>query len=212
MASQVDIVNDACIIVGAAPVTAITDNLPQARAFNAVWNVERDNELRTHVWKFAKARASMAALSTAPASGPYTSQFELPAGCLRVLIVGDSYPGADVSDYRSGPGTDDYSIEGGLVLSNLPAPLSISYVQQVTDPTLFDPSFSKALAAKLAFVCCFRITNSLEQQKQAMAIYKDAIREAIRANALESVPTVAGDDTWISVRMGGAGSNAIVNF
>lgn len=212
MASQVDICNDAAIVLGAAPITSITDTSNQARAFNAVWNTERDSELRTHIWKFSLARAALPALSTAPASGPYTSQYALPAGCLRVVTVGDSWPAADVSDYRSGPTTDDYSVEGNLILSNLPAPLSVRYVQQITDPGLFDAAFAKAFAAKLAFVCCFRITSSLEGQKQAMAMYKDAIREALRANALESTPSFPGDDTWVAVRLAGAGSNAITNF
>lgn len=212
MASQVDIVNEACILLGATPVTAITDNSNQARAFSAVWNTERDGELRKHLWKFAMARAALPALASVPASGPYTQQYAVPSGCLRVITVGDSWPAADVSDYRSGPTTDDYSVEGGLILSNLPAPLSVRYVQQITDPGLFDAAFAQAFAARLAYVCCFRITSSLERQKEAAVAYKDAIREAIRANALESTPVYPGDDTWVSVRMAGAGSNAIVNF
>lgn len=212
MASQTDICNDALTLLGAAAINAITDQLNQARALNAVWNLERDSELRKHRWKFSIARAAMPALASAPASGPYTQWFELPAGCLRVLEVGDSYPGADLSDYRSSPTTDDYMIEGGKVLSNLPAPLSIRFVQQVTDPTQWDSAFCSLFATRLAYVTCFRITQSNGLQKDMMASYKDALKEAIRANALETTPTFPADDTWVAARLGGSGSPTTVSF
>lgn len=212
MASQVEVCNVACMLLGAAPINAISDQTNQARAFNAVWNLERDNELRAHRWKFSIGRAALPALATVPASGPYTQQFELPANCLRVLEIGDSWPGMDLSDYRSGPTTDDYSVEGQMVLSNLSAPLSIRYVQQITDPGLFDACFAKAFAAKLAETCCSRITESESKKKVAMAFYRQAVADAIRANALESTPTVPADDSWVTTRAIGAGGAPNVRF
>jgi len=208
MASQTDICNDALTILGAGTINAITDQSNQARALNAVWNVQRDAELRKHRWKFSIVRASMPALAGAPASGPYTQWFQLPAGCLRVLEVGDSYAATDLSDYRSGPTLDDYSIEGGKVLSNLSAPLSIRYVQQVTDPTQWDAAFTAAFAARLAARTCFRITQSNESVKLAEARYKQDILDAIRANALETTPTFLADDTWVSTRPVGSDGSA----
>lgn len=212
MASQVEICNDACTILGASTINSITDQSAQARALNAVWNLERDAELRKHRWKFAIVRAKLPALSSVPVSGPYTQQFQKPAGCLRILEIGDSYPAIDMSDYRSGPTTDDYSIEGGMILSNLPAPLSIRYIVQIIDPTLFDSAFASAFAAKLAERTCFRITQSHEGEKIAVARYKQDILDAIRANALETTPTLPADDTWVAVRAGGAGSPTTINF
>lgn len=212
MSSQVDICNVACTILGAGLISSITDGTNQARTFNALWNTERDAELRQHIWKFSIARAKLAALSTVPASGPYNQQFQLPAGWLRVIQVGDSYPGIDLSDYRSSPTNDDYVIEGNLVLSNLSAPLSLRYVQQVTDPTQFDSAFASALSARLAKKGCFRITNSTEKEKQATADYKDAIKEAVKANALESPPTFQADDTWVATRPMGSGGAPNVRY
>lgn len=212
MASQTEICNDAAILLGAAPINAITDATNQARAFNAVWNLERDNELRAHRWKFSIARAALPALLSVPASGPYTQQFQLPANFLRALEVGDGYPGMDLSDFRSGPTTDDYSIEGQLILSNLSAPLSLRYVQQITDPGLFDACFAKAFAAKLAWTCCLRITESDSRQNRCMQAYRAALLEGTRANALESPPVVQADDSWVTTRAMGAGGAPNVRF
>lgn len=202
----------ALTILGASTINAITDNSNQARALSAVWNVERDAELRKNLWKFSIARKALPALAGSPVSGPYTIQYELPAGALRTLLVGESYPGADMSDYRSGPPTSDYMIEGNLILTNLPAPLAWRGVVVVEDCTQWDAAFSSAFAARLADRCCFRITNSLNGQKMARDDYRQAIREAIRTNALESPPQMPADDTWIAARLGGAGSPTIVNF
>lgn len=210
--SQTDIANSACTLLGAATINAITDPSNQAKALNAIWDSTRDSELRKHRWKFAIARAALPALASKPLSGPYNQQFELPADNLRVLEIGDSYPGSDLSDYRSGPTSDDYSIEGGMVLSNLSAPLSIRYIRQIVDPTQWDASFANSLAAQLAYMSCFRITQSLGQQKACQDAYKQAILDAVRANALETTPTVPADDTWIMTRPLGSGGAPNVRF
>lgn len=215
MAAQTDVCNIAATILGASPINAISDGSPQARAFNAVWNTVRDSELRKHVWKFSIARAQLAMLSSAPVNGPYNQQFALPAGCLRVLQVGDSnydYPGVDLSDYRSGPTNDDYVVEGNLILSNLSAPISLRYVQSVTDCTQWDACFADAMGARLAFTCCFRVTNSLSGQKMAGEMYQQAMRDAIRTNALETPPTVPADDTWVATRPVGSGGAPNIRY
>lgn len=212
MAAQVDIMNDACLQLGVATITAPSDTSNQARAMNAVWAVERDNELRAHWWKFAIARGSLPALASVPVSGPFKTQFQLPAGWLRAMEIGDAYPSVDLSDYRSGDSDDAYSIEGGMILTNYPAPLTVRYIQQIVNPGLFDADFAKMLACRLAKTCCYRLTNSLELAKVAMQNYKDALGDAIRANALESVPVYPADDTWIATRLGDGGSRAFVNF
>ena len=90
MSSQTEICNSALTLLGADTINAITDQTTNARALNAVWNLERDSELRKNIWKFSITRANLPALADAPVNGPYTAQFELPSGCLRVLQVGNS--------------------------------------------------------------------------------------------------------------------------
>lgn len=215
MASQTEICNSALTLLGADSINAITDQGNSARALNAVWNLERDSELRKHIWKFSITRANLPALAKAPVNGPYTAQFELPSGCLRVIQVGNSnfdWPGVDLSDFRSGPTNDDYIIEGGMVLTNLAPPISIRYVQQVTDPTLWDACFTAAFAARLARATCFRITQSTSKEKDAIAEYQSQIMEAVRTNALETPPNAQADDTWIATRPVGAGGAAWIRY
>ena len=201
MASQTEICNLALSFIGAGTIVNITDNNMKAQVLNAEYASVRDSELRKHTWRFSIKRDSLPALITVPVSGPYGQEFQLPSDCLKVLMVGDSYPGADLSDYRTGPSTDDYSVEGDKILSNLPAPLSIKYVYQVVDTGLYDSSFTIAFASMLAWRICERITQSLDKRKAASQEYDEAISAAVRANAIEKVPEYPADSSWVLSRM-----------
>ena len=215
MADQTSICNDALTLLGAATINAITDQSNQAYALNAIWNLERQSELRKHIWKFSISRYQCPLLATPPVNGPYNQAFGLPPDNLRILCVGDSnydYPGVDLSDYRAGPTLDDYVIEGNQVLSNLTAPISLRYVRDIPDPTQWDSAFAAAFAARLANRACFRITQSHQGEQVAQARYKQDLMDAVRANALETPPTQLGDDSWVATRPLGSGGAAWIRY
>lgn len=200
MASAVEICNRALGKLGAETITSLADNTTNARALNTSYAIVRDAELRRRRWRFAIKRASLAALSTAPISGIYKLQFQLPSDCLRILDVSDSWPGSDTSDYRTST-TADYSLEGRTILTNIKAPLPLRYIAQITDTGLFDSAFVEAFAARLAWENCERITQSGSKRQLAMTEYKQAIREAVMANALENPPEYAADSSWMTARI-----------
>lgn len=215
MSSQTEICNAALTLLGAGTINAITDQSNQAYALNAIWDSARQAELRKHVWKFAITRANVPLLASVPVNGQYTQTFAYPPNCLRILQCGNSgldYPGVDLSDYRSGPTLDDYMLEGNTILSNIAAPLSVRYVQDMKDPTQWDTAFSNAFAAHLADRACFRITQSHDGEKVAQARYKEDIMDALRANALETPPTMMGDDSWIATRPVGSGGAPWIRY
>lgn len=200
MASDINIANRALQKLGAASITSFNDNSTAGRAMNLAYPIVRDAELRRYLWKFAITRADLAPLSTAPVNGIFNLQYQLPAQCLRVLNVGDYSPGADTSDYRNRT-VADYSIEGNLILTNISSPLSLRYIQQITDPGKFDSAFCEALAARLAWETCEQVTQSGEKRKLAMTEYKQALMEAVRANALEIPPDFLPDNAWMLARI-----------
>lgn len=198
--SEVLICNRALQLLGDDPIIALTDNSKRARAMNLAYAPVRDAELRRRRWKFSIARAQLPANATAPLSD-YANAFPLPTDWLRLIGGADlgSYP--DLADF-SATRNALYSLEGRQVLTNLPAPLSIRYIRQVTDTSMFDAAFAEALCARLAYECCEQITQSDSKQQLAMARYKQAISEALRANALESATESIADDSWIAARLG----------
>jgi hypothetical protein len=198
--SEVAIANAALIKLGADRITALTDNNDRARVLNARYAEVRDAELRRRRWRFATARTTLPALATPPAFG-YGYAYQLPSDFLRLIQIGEHDLGLDLTDYRAAP-NGLYSIEGGTLLTDLGPPLPIRYVRRVTDTALMDPAFREALAARLAFECCERLTQSDSKKQLAWGDYREALREAVRANAIESAVEYPSDDSWVMARLG----------
>jgi hypothetical protein len=196
--SEVDICNAALIKLGADTITALTDDNVRGRTMNSRYAGVRDAELRRHRWRFSIARVSLPALSSTPDSD-YDFQYQVPNDFLRLIEGGDILSIANLTDFRSASNAL-YSLEGRAILTNLGAPLAIRHIAQITDTATFDAAFTEALAARLAFECCKKITGNETEKESCWADYKNAIREAIRANALEAAPQDPADDSWVVAR------------
>lgn len=134
-------------------------------------------------------------------SGPFTTMYALPSDCLRILQVGDTYPGLDLTDYRLGPDDSDYTQEGRNLLCDYGSPLSLVYVSDITDTTLFNSWFCMYLAAELAWTCCERLTGSDAKQEAAKSRKEYAQSRAAQSNAFLNPPESNADDSWIACRM-----------
>jgi hypothetical protein len=197
--SETSICNSACVKLGAELIITRADGNNRARALNARFDQVRDAELRKHRWKFAIKRAALPALADAPLSD-YDFQYQLPVDFLRLIEGGDITAVVDLSDCRNLGSNELYSIEGDRILTNLGAPLNIRYIARITDTALFDPAFEEAFASKLAFECCERITQSDSKKDSCRQDYKEAIRAAVRANALEQASRSQADAEWVVAR------------
>ena len=196
--SEVSIINAALTKLAEAAIESRTDDNERARVMNQRYDAVRDAELRRHRWKFSIKRTSLPALAAAPDSD-FERQFQLPNDYLRIIEGGDLISVPDHTDYRSAESAL-FSIEGRAILTNLSAPLSIRYIAQITDTATFDAAFTEALASRLAFECCKRITGNENEKAGAWEDYRNAIKEAARANALETPPQSQADDTWVTAR------------
>lgn len=196
--SEVSIINAALTKLAEEPIESRADDNERARVMNLRYDGVRDAELRRRRWKFSIRRESLAALVAEPDSD-YERQFQLPNDFLRLIEGGDLRSMVDMSDYRSGP-TALYQIEGRTILTDLGAPLAIRYIARITDTAFFDSAFTEALASRLAYECCKRITGNENEKASCWEDYRNAIKEATKANALESAPEAQGDDTWVMAR------------
>jgi hypothetical protein len=198
MASQVDIANRALTKLGEARIVSFTDNTNIARTVNSMWDVVRDAELRSHVWRFALARASLPALVDAPTFG-YNYQYQLPSDCLRLVEVAE-FRVNNLADYIN---RDDsiYTVEGNKILTDLGAPLNIRYIQQTLDTAQFTIDFVEVLACRLAAEMAEVLTNSMEMRKMAWQEYNQAVSLAVKTNSLELPSKSAFDDSWMIGRL-----------
>tara|TARA_B100000161_G_scaffold265107_1_gene240083 strand:+ start:2254 stop:2835 length:582 start_codon:yes stop_codon:yes gene_type:complete len=169
MASVVSICNSALNQLGAASITALTDNSKNARLCNARYETIRDAVYRSHPWNCLIRRKQLAQDTATPAYG-FKFQFTLPSDCLRVLVL-DAY-------------NSDHKVEGRKILCN-ESTIKISYVAQITDPNELDVLTRETISAGLAADLAYAITANLQVSKLMQDKYQFKLSEARHTDASE---------------------------
>ena len=169
MASVVSICNSALNQLGAASITALTDNSKNARLCNERYETVRDAVFRAHPWNSLIKRQQLAQDTATPAYG-FSYQFTLPSDSLRVLVI-DAY-------------NSDYKVEGRKILCNEKS-IKISYISQVTDPNEMDVLLRETIAAGIAADIAYAITANLQVSKLMQEKYQYKLSEARHADASE---------------------------
>ena len=137
--SETSIANQALARLGAERLNNIdTDTSVAARHAREHYAQTRDALLRSHWWRFASARATLAPDSSDP-SFEYDHQYLLPNDFLAMQNMYDD-------DY---PTTDTYVLEGDKLLTDQDG-VNITYIKKVIDPQKFDALFVEVLVLQLA--------------------------------------------------------------
>ena len=119
-----------------------TDAKPEAIQCRLHYAQTRDALLRSHAWRFARARATLSANATAP-DFEWDYAYDLPVDFLAMRTPYDiNQSGIESIQYS-------YALEGSQLLSNETS-MEIRYVKKVTDPNEFDPLFVEVLVLQLA--------------------------------------------------------------
>lgn len=199
MASVIQVANRALTKLGAARITSLDDDVKAARAIKSMFEDVRDDEIRAYRWSFALKRASLPALVSAPAFG-YLYQYQLPSDFLKLDMVDDRYPPVSMDNYINEEFLD-WVLEGGMILTDVAAPLKLRYLARVEDPNLWDVNFRESMACRLAAELAEDLTQSNQKRQLAAQEYKQAIVRAVKSNAIERIPVPLGDTNWIFGRL-----------
>jgi hypothetical protein len=203
MANRTAVMNRALIKLGRERIADETEESEPARVMASIFDDLARTTLRSQIWSFAKARASLAALSTAPAFG-WVRAFQLPSDFLRVVQVNDYW---DFALFREATQEEvvPFEIEGRTLLTDFAAPLKLRYIRDVSSEVeTWDASFVEAFSCRLASEACETLTKGSGTKKQIlMKEYEDALREAKRCNAIELPPVPVADGSWLTARFAG---------
>ena len=193
-ASAVSIANRAIQILGSSDtIASLSEDSPNARSMNRVYEPLRQALLRKYRWGFAIQRDSLAADGDQTSWGEL-NKFYLPNDYLRLLRDGD------MPDYRK-----DWKIEGDTtgphIVTSEDAPLDIRYVADVTDATRMDALFREALAHYMAHETCNEVTGSTSRKADIKDDMKDIVNDAKAAGSIEEDPQENLDDDWLIARL-----------
>lgn len=161
--SIVSICNIALIALGEDIIGSVfpPDNNKRARLCNQRYDDVRRAVLEAHPWNCAKRRASLPAISTPPAFGRGFA-YAMPSNFLRIIDL----PGIDKPDFEM-EGDDTY---GDVLLCDYGAPLNISFVCDLKDPTKFSPTLVHAIAYELASEIGMPLVQNLQKVNQMLGV------------------------------------------
>lgn len=203
--SDVDIANRALSKLGERRITSLAQGGNAADTMNDMYSIVRDAEIEAHPWNFTKTRVQLTADPTAPTFG-FTYRYKLPADYIRLLQVGDlSVLWAAVGlQYAAFPiwgnSAPAYDIEGDYLLTDYAAPLDVIYGARVTDTTIYPLTFVEALACRLAYEACEKITDSGGLMDRMNEGYQAALKLARRTNAIMRPAQPTAPTSWITSR------------
>ncbi|SRR5258705_11390537 len=184
--SEAEICSYALSLVGAKPITALTDNSREAKLCARLYPKSLQEVLRIGPW--SAARKVFVLSADDPAIGGFTFKFsyQLPPDYIRIW--------ATSLDKEWGGAGDTWQIMGKKLVSDF-TPVKILYVHRVTDVLLFDTLLEKALAYDLAAKFAFPITNLLNVQAGFEEMRDRAAKQALAIMSQEQTKKRFRSDT-----------------
>ena len=160
--TNVEIVNLALSMLGAASISSLTQQNARARAANIHFVPCRDEVLRAADWNFALITKALALLADDEddddAVDGWIYAYGIPTKCLRVVRIFSDSEGLDIknpSKWREmrTPTTKQLAIYTDV------EDAQAEYVMRIEDSSQFDPSFINALACRLAWALAMPVTS-----------------------------------------------------
>lgn len=199
MSNKTEVINRALIKIGANTIASPDEASEQARKALIVFETVAQNEMRRHIWNFAKTRATLAPLASPPGGGDFNYGFNLPGDCLRLVSLNGNWVFQSIRE-----GSDDalpyFTIEGRTLLTNDGSAAIVYIADKSADVPLWDAAFVEAFACRLAAELVQSIAKNMTLKTDLKNDYKAALQEAKRTNAIELPPQVIADGSWVLAR------------
>ena len=195
MASDTDSANVALRLVGATPITSLTDGSDNANVVDDIFTELLDDLLRSHPWNFATKRVQLARLVTAP-EFEFDYAYAHPSDWLRTISVHDNDAGHGTVLYRT------EQVDGQNVIVSSSDAIYLRYVYRVTDQSLMSADFRRAFQLSLARDLSLPLASSNTMQDAYSREASRALARARSSDALGSFPELRPRGSWASSRGG----------
>ena len=189
MANSVeDLVNEALEEIGyPRPIGDIYEGSPAAIAALQVYGRTRDELLAEGDWPFALRQVALTVVAAQTPPSPWGFEYSYPTDCLRVryirpgpLTTGtrslDPQPQLFMTWNDTRPATPVRAIlsdQTGAVLM---------YIGKVTNPTTWDPGYTKAIIKALAQKLAFRLANTPDMIRARIALSAQATEQGMNVS------------------------------
>ena len=166
MASKIDLISNAFLLIGTPTINTLTDGSSRANTAAALYDSTIDSLLTCNRWRFAHQRLELSQLVAQPAH-TYRYAYQLPSDYLMAISV---YPHSD-----------RYEIYGDQLHSNQ-SEVTLDYIER-PDESKFPQYFVKAAEYRLALEFCIPITENRTLKEHLSQEYKMVLAHAMWADA-----------------------------
>ena len=213
MTSIVSICNLALTRIGAQTINDLEEASSAARHCKALYEPTRDSLLENRPWRFARSRASLAALVVAGADKPreWSQVYALPSDCLKPLYIEpasagtiplhrDCYTGSEYWRQQIPDATPPFEVRAGRQIMTDEEDAVLIYTARIEDPTRYDPLFVEALSWRLAGDLASALKGDMRRREEAWGAAQVAINEAAASDARGATTRVQRDADWTAAR------------
>lgn len=192
--SKTEVINAALSLAEQGRISSVSDDDPKAREAEKHYDHVRQGVLRMYPWNFALVRPDgLAASATAP-SWKWTYGYLRPTDCLYVIEVKNADRNQRWAIERNSSGVTH-------IVTDIVAPLYISYIADVLATTQWDPLFTQAVIGQLAGLIAAKLGDRGNVQG-ANDFYMRALNEAKRSDSQEGIPEQPDAYSWENARVG----------
>lgn len=184
MASKIDLVSNALVLIGDSPLTSLTGTSRAQEVANKLYDNIVQNELTKFRWGFARKKAQISLTTDVPVDDEYRSIYQLPTDRLFIIKV---YP------------NQNYQLYGDKLYANTSDALYVDYIYNVPE-TEWPVYFSKMIEYALAKDFATSIRDSAAARQEMAAEYVNASRMARFTDSLQYPQTPIQSNPFVDVR------------
>jgi|LakMenE18May11ns_1017448.scaffolds.fasta_scaffold9943354_2 hypothetical protein len=196
MATKVDVLNGALVLMGQPPAAGPADTSTWVKRIVARYPSVVKTLLEKHPWKFARVMEQLQRLPTA--SGGYEYSFNRPAKCLKICFINNT--GDDEDDEWH-----EYDVGDGKIHADYDT-LYMWYISSdyLIKEGSWPQTFADAVSAELAFQCLPVSSRDRGARNDAKLHAKDVLKSAKSTDAAEKPFRRNPTGTWARSRRSGA--------
>ena len=180
MASKIEIASNACVLIGANPISSFTEGT-EGKVATALYDSTYRGVLASFRWRFATKKTLLGRLVDVPLN-TYNYQYQLPTDLVNLIKAEDG---------------DNYEIYGDKLYSNLSS-VSIDYIYAVPE-TLLPDYFVLTLQYLLAASFAIPITDNATKAKTYADLYNEQFKIAKNIDSTQRPPTAIQDSPLTSL-------------
>lgn len=193
MSTKVEIINKSLTLLGAAPITSLTDDSNNARTMNRVYDPSLRSILSECQWNFATKRKLLVTSSDTVEwyESGVTIVYAKPSDAVRIFSTN-----SENAIWRE---------EGDYIISDTTG-LGVKYVYYIDTPSKYPASFVDAFVDRLAYDASFALLNNAKIAATYLEKYEKVTLPKARAeNAQTGTQQEMKDDAWTSAKNSDSG-------